>query len=197
MDNIEVIDNFLEENIFSDIYNKIHDDSFPWFKSKNKYTVEKKDLKNKDDFKNMKEYMQFVHIFFTFDVLENIYVRSNHFYIIEGICSKLAKKYSDKEVLVERAKVNLQPQNSEFKEYNHNSPHIDLKNEKHKVILLYVDDSDGDTFFFNNENKIIKRVSPVKNRAVIFDGDILHAGSHPKNNDYRIVINMDFKLCSI
>ena len=28
--------------------------------------------------------------------------------------------------------------------------------------------------------------------GVIFDGNILHAGSHPKNSDCRIVINIDF-----
>ena len=192
MNNIEVIDNFLEENIFNNIYNQIHDGSFPWFRNKNSYTVDKKDLNDTNNFKDMMEYMQFVHIFFTYNKLENAYVRSNHFHIIEGICNQLAKKFPDEEVLVQRAKVNLQPQNLKFNENNHNSPHIDLKNEKHQVLLLYINDSDGDTFFFDKNNKIIKRVSPVKNRAIIFDGDILHAGSHPKINDCRIVINMDF-----
>ena len=190
MKNIEVVDNFLEENVFSDIYNKVNDGSFPWFKNKDSYTVDKKDLK--DNFKNMVEYMQFVHIFFTFNELENIYVRSTHFDTINGICDQLAKKYPEKEVLVQRAKVNLQPQNLKFKENNHNSPHVDLKNEEHKVLLLYVNDSDGDTFFFDNDNKVIKRIRPAKNKAVIFDGNILHAGSHPKNSDCRIVINIDF-----
>ena len=192
MSNIEVIDNFLEENIFNELYIKIHDGSFPWFKNKDSYTVDKKDLNSLNNFKDMIEYMQFVHIFFTYNSIENVYVRSNNFDTIECICERLAKKFPKEEVLLQRAKVNLQPQNLKFKKNNHNSPHIDLKNENHKVLLLYVNDSDGDTFFFDNNNKIIKRVSPLKNRAIIFDGNILHAGSHPKNNDCRIVINIDF-----
>ena len=50
-------------------------------------------------------------------------------------------------------------------------------NIKSKVILYYVNDSDGDTLFFDNKDKlnIIKRVSPKKGRVVHFDNNKLHA----------------------
>ena len=193
MSNIEVIDNFLEKDTFDNVYKKINDVNFPWFKNKDFYTIDKKDLDNTGKFKDVIEYMQFVHLFLTFNVEKNVYEKSNHFSIIQVLCNKLLQKYTKNDIFIKRAKVNLQPQNLKFNENNHNTPHIDLKNEEHKVLLFYVNDSDGDTFFFDNNKKIIKKVSPIKNRAIIFDGNILHAGSHPKNSDCRIVINIDFK----
>lgn len=196
MNNIEVIDNFLEKEIFDYVYNKINDGNFPWFKNKDPYTVDKTDLDSRDNFKDMIEYMQFVHIFYSYNSLKNVYEKSNYFHTIQGLCDQLLKKFNREDILIKRAKVNIQPQNLKFNKHNHNSPHVDLKNEEHKVLLFYVNDSDGDTFFFDKSNKIIKKVSPVQNRAVIFDGNILHAGSHPKISDYRIVVNIDFNLCN-
>ena len=92
----------------------------------------------------------------------------------------------------------------------HNKPHIDDQ-EDHYAALYYVNDSDGDTFFFDqydspysgslkqrleaidNENlTIYKRVSPKRNRLVIFDGHQVHASSEPKIAQSRIVINFNF-----
>ena len=75
----------------------------------------------------------------------------------------------------------------------YNTPHYDNLNE-HLVIIYYVNDSDGDTFIFENDKyplKIKKRVSPKAGRFVIFNGNHFHAGIHPKSNDYRIVINFN------
>ena len=70
-------------------------------------------------------------------------------------------------------------------------PHIDT-NEPHLVCLYYVNDSDGDTIFYDENNKIIKQVSPKKGRIVFFDGLIKHSGSRPKNN-HRVILNITFK----
>ena len=61
----------------------------------------------------------------------------------------------------------------------------------HWVCLYYVNDSEGDTIFFNNKNKEIKRVSPKKGRIAFFDGGILHCPT-PSNTQSRAVINMNF-----
>ena len=61
----------------------------------------------------------------------------------------------------------------------------------HWVCLYYVNDSDGDTIFFNNEKKEIKRVSPKKGRVAFFDGNIFHSSSSPTKNT-RAVLNFDF-----
>jgi len=73
----------------------------------------------------------------------------------------------------------------------HNNPHIDF-NVPHTTALYYLNDSDGDTFFFGNDGSIINRVTPKKGRAVVFNGSIKHASSVP-TKDPRIVLNLNFR----
>ena len=47
-------------------------------------------------------------------------------------------------------------------------------------------DSDGDTYFFGDENRTI---SPKANRAVLFDAYHKHCSSNPINSDRRIIVN--------
>lgn len=71
-------------------------------------------------------------------------------------------------------------------------PHTDF-GTPHWVVLYYVNDSDGDTVFFDNNNNIIKRVTPKKGRIVLFNGNILHSGGIPKENP-RCVINFNIAI---
>jgi len=61
----------------------------------------------------------------------------------------------------------------------------------HWVCLYYVNDSDGDTVFFDDDNNEIKRVSPKKGRIIFFNGDQLHTGSYPTKTP-RFVLNFNF-----
>ena len=81
-------------------------------------------------------------------------------------------------------------------------PHVD-EDKPHKVLLYYVNDSDGDTFMFNemysseNQKSLLnftlkQRVEPKKNRAIIFDGLTYHNSSKPVKNMSRYIINIDF-----
>ena len=70
------------------------------------------------------------------------------------------------------------------------TPHTDYK-YPHKVILFYLNDSDGDTYFYDKEHKIIDSVIPKENRAVLFDGSILHSSSKPIEFPRRIVLNIN------
>ena len=76
------------------------------------------------------------------------------------------------------------------------TPHTDMQNTKdphrpHKVILFYLNVSDGDTYFYDKEHKIIDSVTPKENRAVLFDGSILHSSSKPIEFARRIVLNIN------
>ena len=73
------------------------------------------------------------------------------------------------------------------------TPHID-HNVQHLTMLYYLIDSDGPTYFYDNNNNIIKTVDPVKGTAVIFDGHIKHSSSKPINSDRRVVINFNFNF---
>ena len=67
--------------------------------------------------------------------------------------------------------------------------------------VYYVNESDGDTIFYNvkpadvpkgKELKEYDRVSPKANRLVIFDGDLLHTGCSPTKYKNRILINSNY-----
>lgn len=69
------------------------------------------------------------------------------------------------------------------------SPHVDLPYQ-HTVVFYYVNDADGDTVFFNQDNKVVKSVSPKKGRLIIFDGSLYHGGGIPKHGP-RCAINFN------
>jgi hypothetical protein len=73
----------------------------------------------------------------------------------------------------------------------HYAPHTDLPFD-HYVVLYYVNDSDGDTVFFQN-GKIVKRVSPKRGRLIIFDGRIEHGGGIPTTGP-RCAVNFDIRI---
>lgn len=66
-------------------------------------------------------------------------------------------------------------------------PHID-DSRPHIALIYYVNDSDGDTHFYE-KGKLIKTISPKKGSAVMFKGHIYHASASPVENKFRIVIN--------
>jgi hypothetical protein len=81
----------------------------------------------------------------------------------------------------------------------YNVPHTDDEHE-HKTMIYYVNDSDGDTILFKERFSGMlnftkktedRRISPRKNKAVIFDGLRYHTGSVPKTG-HRVLININF-----
>lgn len=76
----------------------------------------------------------------------------------------------------------------------HNNPHTDSR-INHFVVLYYVNDTDGDTFMFDqlagddtSSFTVYKRITPKKGRAIIFNGSRYHASSTPTIAQ-RCVIN--------
>jgi len=79
-------------------------------------------------------------------------------------------------------------------------PHTDMPS-KHVVCIYYVNDSDGDTFIFDqqfdpnapepHQFEIVERVSPKKGRALFFDGHSYHSGSYPIEHNARIMLNLN------
>jgi hypothetical protein len=66
---------------------------------------------------------------------------------------------------------------------------LNIKPKKSISIIYYINNSDGDSVFFDKKLNEIKRVSPRQGRAVVFDNPINHAGSCPVNSPCRQVIN--------
>ena len=84
-----------------------------------------------------------------------------------------------------------------LKNYDVDTPHIDLSTIDHFVMLYYVCDSDGDTIIYNervpsDQYTIKKRVSPKQGRVVLFDGGLYHTAEQPLNNN-RCIVNYDLE----
>lgn len=84
----------------------------------------------------------------------------------------------------------------------YHAPHVDFY-ARHKSLLYYVNDSDGDTVFYNEKYQgdtslskftVQKKVSPKKGKAILFDGDHYHSSGIPKNTLRRVVININYRV---
>ena len=119
--------------------------------------------------------------------------------IVTGCVDRLGLHYSMQNI--EAGRVFLQLPTSESRT---NTPHVDMPTP-HWVFLYYVNDSDGDTVFFERktawdepmeygEQKFIEvnRITPKQGTVVVFDGSIYHASSSPTQNK-RCVVNFDYK----
>jgi hypothetical protein len=84
----------------------------------------------------------------------------------------------------------------------YHAPHVDFY-ARHKSLLYYVNDSDGDTVFYNekfdgNTDRdsftVQKRVKPKKGKAVLFDGFHYHSSGIPEKTLRRVVININYRV---
>ena len=110
-----------------------------------------------------------------------------------NVLQKIEKKFDIKIENYYRLKANTTLKRPDFVD-KHNPSHTDLDWEDDWIVCIYyINDSDGDTYFFDNDGNTIKRVTPKKGRCVIFDSKIHHAGTCPINNNYRLVANLIVK----
>jgi hypothetical protein len=138
-------------------------------------------------------------------------------YPLMKACMKLGFNVEEEEIV--RVKTNLQTRAPESSRGKYSTPHIDNTNSFNIHMLsaiYYLDDSDGDTYFFEgdvsqvsaellrgdneteeranflNNLKVFSKVSPKKGRIVFFPCVWLHAGSCPIDYSLRIATNYNF-----
>ena len=107
---------------------------------------------------------------------------------------------------VVRAKANMLFPQPHGNRKDFHMPHTDKEipwnvNSDHVTALYYVNDADGDTYFFNKkygeelrDMHVIDQMSPKKGRIVIFNSNQYHCSSSPVDSDKRIVINIVLKV---
>lgn len=115
----------------------------------------------------------FTHLFY-----EHYRITSDLF---EPLILPILNKINPKALI--RAKANFFPRTDTLVEHK---PHIDYDTE-HKVFLLYLNTCDGFTRLA--EETVVESVA---NRAVIFDGDIVHNSTTCTDQKMRRTLNVNF-----
>ena len=196
---IKVIDNALSDPLFKSLKDIVlGNDFFPWYLGT--------DINVNED--PVSYYVQNKNSVNTNQLTHHLYVDVNHTYgqgdvsshtkFVHKLIMPVLKKHKIFGHIV-RSKFNLLFPNPNVKDNQYNIPHYDL-DDAHYSVLLYLNNSDGDTVFFEekNQNKKltnlteIKRVQPKENRLVISDGHY-HTSSNPKKHQHRIVLNIVVK----
>tara|TARA_Y100000004_G_C8844700_1_gene382026 strand:- start:60 stop:608 length:549 start_codon:yes stop_codon:yes gene_type:complete len=178
---IKILDNFLDNDYVNEIEKVLSNEYeyFPWYLRK---TVNLKDgLKVKN--KTIDSFV-FTHVFYVDEK-----VNSNYYDDVINILNESKIKYSK----IDRIKANLTTNITKNTKKNFNNIHTDLPDNNSMTLLYYVNNSDGDTIFFDKKLKEIKRITPKKGRAVLFNSNIFHTAQNPIKNDFRIVINYILK----
>lgn len=135
---------------------------------------------------------------------ENTPINSNLFEFVETVLKDFCERNKIKYTKMLRCSFNLM---TSFKSYEHTDPHIDYP-FPHKVCIMYLNDTVGDTVVFEetyeeDKNVILleslqtpltigESITPKKGLVVCFDGDHYHANRFCNENDRRVIIVMCF-----
>lgn len=137
---------------------------------------------------------------FTHSVLDEGNIVSNLYGFLYPILYIFAEKANIKINKITRIKVNLLLRDRTFQQYNYNFPHSD-RGSGDKVFLYYVNDSDGDTFIFEEHDDmqtipdkftVKERITPKKGTGIFFECKQFHASSNPAQFQHRYAINFNF-----
>lgn len=205
-----------EQNYFEQLF--WYENRFPWYQRRQNFTVSTEQGNYFKNNESIKDGPMMVHEFWNNGLYiksargEGNQTKSEHFRLTDMLLQKVCTYFKLEGINLIRAKANLMYQMQNGNKDLFNTPHTDT-NDEHLVCIYFINESDGDTIFFNKipfglseleyneemkklgENKLIpsKRVSPKKGRFLFFKGNIVHTGQHPINSDMRMIVNIDFK----
>jgi len=187
--------------VFNDIISKddqkkfveeLYNVEFPWYLQKTTTDITETNTAIKDD--KSCDTLGLVHVIY--DEEKGI---NSHLY--QPALNTLNNFLSENHIILEkllRIKTNLVFKRVDNSEKYH-TPHVDNE-QNHYTLLYYVNNSDGPTYLFDNKYdgtkqnlNLIEKVNPEQGRAILLDGHYYHASSNPIINDYRLVINFNFK----
>jgi hypothetical protein len=189
---MKIIDNFLTEDDFKNLQSYIMSVEFPWYWSPG-VSVHPETLKFiKDPLAIETAGLNHVCYNTTYNKksasYEKMFPLIKKIFEINGPTTKIL-----------RIRMSLKYPKKGFTKDNYNIPHTDY-NYPHKSLIYYINESDGDTFVFNeygynktfNTFTVKQRVPPKPNTALILDGAQFHTASNPQEHDCRVIININY-----
>lgn len=190
-DRIHVFDDLFTPEEIGYVARELTSPGFPWnFGVTRDKTVSNESYVQLAD-ENTFEQFQLVHWF----VVKSQWTPTAFSNVIRLVFSRIGRQIGSSSLKVERVKGNLQTRTSTSGTYN--TPHLDGPDPGFFVAIYYVNDCDGRTYIFGNREKpftILDVVESKAGRVVVFDGSYFHAGCHPRKDDFRMVINFNFRV---
>ena len=191
---VEVIDDFLDKSYFDFIVNDVmSDDNFPWYYNEDStypndydYSINGKVNPNQGFF--------------------NVLVSDDKTHgrlgdLIYPFALKVKSYLGAKKVMRVRADMCLQNPESAI-----HGPHVDYPGKFHYSSILYLNETDGNTFIFNerdpgspidgkniNQFSVKETIQPKPNRLVVFDGRYIHTGCSPTKHKCRKLLNSNYQ----
>ena len=189
-DGYRVISNFLTQESQDTIEEAMHSNKFPWFLLSNMSGMEVTDSK-------VTITLGFFHVFIR-EELDNNKAAQNSPYAntFIDLLNEVAKKYDFEVETILRIRARMTLREPGHTEDKHCGPHVDFIDYKDRYysLVYYVNDSDGDTYLFNEDKSVKFRSTPKKGNMLLFKGDTVHAGNCPINSPYRTIVNYDFTI---
>jgi len=128
---------------------------------------------------------QFVHQFVSFNKAVS------PFWIdVKPIYNKLCELFNEQMFIV-RCKMNFNYPHRNYNKDSFHNPHVDSPYKEVLACIYYVNDSDGDTVFFNEKDEVCKAVTPKKGSICYFNSNIVHTGQPPFETKMRSIINFN------
>ena len=184
-----IIDDFLPEDEFKRLHNYVMGSEFPWY-----YHSHASAAPGSYVPENAIESGALVHSVFSKE-------DNSRSFALEHFAPLLNKidEHENFQADFIRIRAGMKTVKPGFSDSNYNLPHVDYR-FPHTTALLYITESDGDTFLFNEqytgtdltEFTVKQRISPKPNRLIIFNGLCYHTASNPISNEIRIIVNINF-----
>jgi hypothetical protein len=192
---MKIIDNFLTKKYYREILELLTGETFAWFYSSNVTGDEQNPEINKYMMMGTPQLNEygFSHSFFHEDLGDSVSPYSS---FMKPMLYQMMDTVDCDFIL--RARADMVTWSGE-EDFLH-PPHVDFL-FPNTACLFYINETDGDTVFYNvkpddilnyKDLKEHSRVSPKPNRLVSFDGDTLHTGSNPTKHKSRIIINSSY-----
>lgn len=166
MDDIKIIDNFLDISDFKIIYDNMMGPYFPWYYS---------DEITNPCYNQSNLNYQLTHCFFR----QNYGITGDTFNFIVPCLTKLNLQF------LLRCKSNLNPKTEVNQQIG--DLHFDYDFEFSKTAILYVNTNNGFTLFEDGT-----KIDSVSNRLVIFKTTKKHVGYSCTDENVRVVINFNY-----
>jgi len=179
---LNIIEDFIKPRYQDEIEKVFLNNNFPYFYTTESVYLDVTDTVMPDD--NALDVPQFFH----FLILDGK-INSQFYNTIAPVANKLVDVI-DVDCEITRCKINMNTIDTRF-ENKYHTPHIDNAFEEQITALYYINDSDGDTFFFDNKGNITERITPKKGKLVWWKGKIFHAKSSPIKSLNRLVLNIN------